>query len=168
MNNWVGLCFLKSHGVFPLSETPWGLCCWKHCQLKHFHLQQLPQEWERIYRCCHTPSSESVSCWELSSSVPLSLGHLKDHEVTPCNSSTKTRANPSFSLVWISSWGAVGEGSSRCIGAEAAVVCNLGFSTQAPVQTGTPPCCMRTSNTRVNPSVKMNYKNMNYTLECLQ
>lgn len=100
MNNWIGLCFLKSHGIFPLSEAPWGLCCWKHCQLKLSHFHELPQEWERFCRCCHMPCSESISCGELISSVPLSLGHLKGHELSPCSSSsTRTRGNHGCSLL---------------------------------------------------------------------
>lgn len=89
MNNWMGLCFLKSCGIFPLSEAPRGPCCWKHCQLKRFHFHELSQKQLRIYCCCHIPYSESINCWEFASSVPLGLGYLKDREVIHHNSNQR-------------------------------------------------------------------------------
>lgn len=140
MNNWIGLCFLKSHGIFPLSETPWGLCYWKHCQLKLFHLQELPQEWERIYRSCHTPDSEHTSCWEL-----ISWCHsvwdwrtMRSPLTTAAKAATAALEQGEINLFsgkgfW---WGAVWAGSSSCLGAGAALVSFWALA--APGHTGAP------------------------------
>lgn len=104
------------------------------------------------------PCSGSISCGELISSVPLSLGHLKGREVSP--RSTKTRGNHGCSLL-----------SEECEKAAAAalvlrqvwfVVCSLGFGTRAPVQTGAPHCSTSPSKPRSNPSVQISCKNTDY------
>lgn len=131
MNNWIGLCFLKSHGIFPFCDTPWGLCYWKHCQLKLFHFQELPQEWEWIYCCCHMPCSE-LSTHLLAATHFGTCEGPRGHPSQPKEHQQHQKQGKSQLFSGVCWWGAVWEGSSSSPGAEAGLVCVLGSSTQTP------------------------------------